>query len=316
MGFKDLEGSWRVSSEERTLLRATNYEIKLSGAGELFNPEVFLYPCRISIPFAVLVFGLSSYLRFRFELATILVVAAIIAFLLGPQIVTNIQMLRTKNDRSMRAWLLTMTILSCVLGYYAGEFVNKEYKHPYYEYKQLKVYKSIDTKTESGARYTDAGIVYFKAGTGLKRNRNACLKNDNAYCVAPIVDCGETGVCGELDKLSEHGSFDYWAVGKDCCGCPNGEFRCGDWDNPLVRGGLRLLNEEQDGLYYRLAVKQWEAMYGKKATHPLFFDWSLKPAKEAGGLGNQGDILAFGLFCLFLMIQLCLSMIVDYLKII
>lgn len=313
MGFKDLEGSWRVSSDERTLLRATNYEIKLSGKGEIFNAEVFYYPCIISIPFAVLVFGLSSYPRFRFEIPVYIGLAVIIAVLLGPQIVTNIRMLRNKNDRTMRGWLLGMTALSCVFGFYAGQFVNREYKHPYYEYQQLRVYKGIDTKSESGARYTDAGIVYFKGGTGIKRNRNACLKNDNAYCVAPIVQCSDTGVCPELE---EGRSFDYWAVGKDCCGCPNGEFRCGEWDNPLVRGGLRLLNEEQDGLYYRLAVKQWEGMYGKTAKHPLFFDWTLRPAKEAGGLGTQGNVLAFGLTSLFLMIQLCLSMIVDYFHII
>jgi len=316
MGFGDLEGAWRVSSEERTLLRATNYEIKLSGGGETFNPEVFIYPCRISIPFAVLVFGLSSYLRFRWDLPVMLVLGAIIVAIVCPQLWTNLTMLRNKTDRSMRAWLLVMTLLSCVLGYFCGQNINHHYKHPYYEYKQLKIYKGIDTKTDSGARYTDAGIVYFKPGTGLKRNRNACLKNDNAYCVVPIVQCGESGVCEELTKLTDTGSFDYWAVGKDCCGCPNGEFRCGEWDNPLAHGGLRLLNEEQDGLYYRLAVKQWEAMYGMTAKHPLFFDWTLRPAREAGGLGSQGDILAFGMTCLFLMVQLCLSMVVDYLKII
>jgi hypothetical protein len=225
-------------------------------------------------------------------------------------------MLGTKADRPMRAWLLSMTLLSALLGYHSGEYIFAHYKHPYFDYQQLKVYKGINTKSESGARYADAGIAYFKPGTALKRNRNACLKNDNAYCVAPIVQCDDSGVCPELDDLSSTGSFDYWAVGKDCCGCPNGEFRCGDWDNPLTHGGLRLLNEEKDGLYYRLAVKQWEAMYGKKATHPLFFDWTLRPAKESTGLGIQGDVLAFGSTCLFLMIQMCLSMIVDYLKII
>lgn len=316
MGFKDLEGSWRVSSEERSLLRANNYEIKLTGSGETFNIEVFLFPIRISVPFAILVFGLSSYLRFRFELAVLIALGLIIAAIVAPSLVNNIQMRRSKADRSSRIWLLAMTVLSCVAGYFAGELVNKYYKHPYYEYEQLKIYKGVDTKTESGSRFTDAGIVYFKPGTGLKRNRNSCLKNDNAYCVAPIVQCGETGVCGELDSLTETGSFDYFAVGKDCCGCPNGEFRCGMWDNPLTHGGLRLLNEAEDGLYYRLAVKQWEAMYGKKATHPLFFDWTLRPAKEATGLGIQGDVLAFGLTALFCTVQLCLSMIVDYFQII
>lgn len=316
MGFGDLEGAWRVSSEERTLLRATNYEIKLSGAGEIFNPEVFIFPLRITVPFGVLAFGLSSYFRFRFEVPVLIVLGLIIAAILAPPLYSFITMLRTKTDRSMRAWLLAMTAVSCVLGYHAGEYLNNHYKHPYYDYQQLKVYKGIDTKTETGGRYADAGIVYFKPGTALKRNRNACLKNDNAYCVVPIVQCGETGVCGELDELSSTGSFDYWAVGKDCCGCPNGEFRCGDWDNPLAHAGLRLLNEDKDGLYYRLAVKQWEAMYGKKATNPLFFDWTLRPAKESSGLGSQGDVYAFGLTALFLMIQLCLSMFVDYLKII
>jgi len=318
MGFGDLEGAYklRTSSEERTLLRATNYEIKLTGTGEIFNPEVFLFPIRISVPFALLVFGLSSYIRFRFELAVYIGLGVIIAAFVVPQLVKNVRMLRTKADRSSRIWLLSMTIVSCVGGYYAGQFVNREYKHPYYEYAQLKIYKGVDTKAEPGARFTDAGIVYFKGGTGLKRNRNACLKNDHAYCVAPIVQCGETGVCGELDSLTDTGSFDYWAVGKDCCGCPAGEFRCGMWDNPLTHAGLRLLNEEKDSLYYRLAVKQWEATYGKSAKQPLFFDWTLRPAKESKGLGIQGDVTAFGLTMLFLTVQVGLSMLVDALAII
>ena len=39
--------------------------------------------------------------------------------------------------------------------------------------------------------------------------------------------------------VPETGTYDFWAVGKNCCGDPVGVFRCGDWHNPAARSGPR-----------------------------------------------------------------------------
>lgn len=66
-------------------------------------------------------------------------------------------------------------------------------------------------------------------------------------------------------------SYDFWAVGKDCCHSSTADFKCGDFDaNDKVKGGLRAISEH-DRAFYALAVKQAEALYHIKAVSPLFF---------------------------------------------
>jgi hypothetical protein len=72
------------------------------------------------------------------------------------------------------------------------------------------------------------------------------------------------------------GTYDFFAVGVDCCTCPNKNFQCGEWKNPLARGGSRSLTTNDRPLY-KLAVDQWSATYMKAVKHPLFFNWEQDP---------------------------------------
>ena len=65
-------------------------------------------------------------------------------------------------------------------------------------------------------------------------------------------------------------------MGVDCCSCPNQDFRCGEYYNPLAHGGIRSL-DYQSRPFYRLAVDSWVAIFGKAANHPLFFEWQAQP---------------------------------------
>lgn len=138
-----------------------------------------------------------------------------------------------------------------------------------WELDHLNTYPAVDPATETGEQVMDAGRVYFAHGVKLNRGWSQGFKHGRMYCVAPIVN----------SKQGKRGTYDFWAVGIDCCDGETMEFRCGDYNNPYARSGRRQLNQE-DRFYYRLAVQQAEAAYGIRARHPVFFHWVQDPVNQ------------------------------------
>jgi hypothetical protein len=155
-------------------------------------------------------------------------------------------------------------------GWTIGNDIFTKWTKPYYEIKDLKVIGHLDASKELGQNVMDAGIVYFADGNRIDATRSWHFKQNSVYCVAPIIK-------GEYGKAKpETASFDFWAVGKDCCSVSSSDFRCGAYNNPLARSGIRVLGDE-DRRFYRLAVEQAETLYGIMGTHPVFFEWSQDP---------------------------------------
>merc|ERR1712151_614337 len=105
--------------------------------------------------------------------------------------------------------------------------------------------------------------------------------NEETYCVVPI-----NSYQGAL------ASYDFWAVGLNCCSGTSKSFTCGEYKNPRAHAGLRWMRDSQRA-FFQLAVQQAEATYGIKANHPLFFTWTEDPAAEQAAWLDVGKKFFF-----------------------
>lgn len=158
--------------------------------------------------------------------------------------------------------------------------------YPFYFIGGLKTVSNVNPALRPGQGLMDAGKVYFADGVKLNYTTGMSFTSYDNYCVAPIVM-----------EDSAPASYDFWAVGVNCCEPNNPEFRCGEFGNARARAGIRLMREEQR-LFFRLAVQQAEAAYGLKADHPLFFYWVKDPDEQLMRYmadGYKYFVLALGL---------------------
>merc|ERR1719183_3474586 len=134
----------------------------------------------------------------------------------------------------------------------------------------------------------DAGSVNFVNTTFVNTKMGMGFRNDEVYCVAPITSVQE--------PLA---SYDFWAVGMNCCSGAAADFQCGDYNNPHAHAGLRWMKDSQRA-FFRLAVQQAEATYGIHAQHPLFFSWVQDPVAEQNSYRADGmKFYTLGMFGYF-----------------
>jgi len=169
------------------------------------------------------------------------------------------------------AWaFLAATILAAV----CGNFVFFAEINTFYDYQTLNSYSAINPAHETGQMVMDSGRIYFAADVHLDIKKTAGFKHGDVYCVVPITHWDAHKLAD--DKLP---TYDFWAVGVNCCEGPR-KFHCGqDSNNWRARSALSNLDEDLRP-FFRLAVQQAEAAYGIKADHPVFFNWSQDPLKE------------------------------------
>merc|ERR1719217_1131771 len=116
----------------------------------------------------------------------------------------------------------------------------------------------------------DAGQVLYSPGSTVNTKYAIGFRNVDTYCVAPIVPEGSPPL----------ETYDFWAVGLNCCDGGPGDFKCGGTKNGVPfqnGGGLRVMRNE-DRSFYRLAIQQAESAFQIRASHPLFFYWVADPA--------------------------------------
>eukprot|EP00397_Hematodinium_sp_SG-2012_P043934 GEMP01048947.1.p1 GENE.GEMP01048947.1~~GEMP01048947.1.p1 ORF type:complete len:171 (+),score=36.78 GEMP01048947.1:470-982(+) len=124
----------------------------------------------------------------------------------------------------------------------------------------------INPAKADGESLMDTGRAAFSENTYVMRNKGMSYTHDDHYCVAPITN--------GPDALS---TYDFWAVGMNCCQTQVPDFKCGH-ANKTARNGLRAVNPDLLP-YFNLARVQSEAEYGIASKYPLFFYW-VKNANE------------------------------------
>lgn len=192
------------------------------------------------------------------------------------------------------SWYIFIAITSILAFGVALAFGEWDYignMQPYYNLSNLASYKDIDTNVYLGQQLMDAGSIEFKKGTALDLSRSMGFKNDDIYCVAPIVTKG---------SVQKPLSVDFWAVGKNCCSGVAADFHCSGFSDPHATGVIRQMHNE-DRPFYRLAVQQAEATYHMTASHPLFFEWVHNAEEATTSFAHRGyQNFVVGIFAYFL----------------
>lgn len=216
---------------------------------------------------------------------------------LAVAVIVGFMAFRAKARDSDPMWYTFASLaifLASILGGVFGDLNFRYNMQPFYEFDSLNTYPSVNPATERGQQLMDSGRAYFVDGTGLDIKKSIGFKNDDLYCVAPITYSNH--------QLS---SYDFWAVGVNCCNGFGGDFRCGEFNNPHARAGLRLMREDQRASF-RLAVQMAEAAYNIRATHPLFFYWVQDPVAEQNIARDDGSkYFLLGILSYFVFNAIC-----------
>lgn len=202
------------------------------------------------------------------------------------------------RDPTWSTFIFLTVAFGWLLGTVLGYLNYSLYMHPYYDVASLEMYPNVDPAKAAGLQFMDAGRIVFTKDSHLDFKLSYGFKNDQLYCVAPI-----TSIEGYL------ASYDFWAVGIDCCNGTKPGFTCGEARNPAAHSAMRLL-DDGNTQYYRLAIEQLQLLHGIQTIHPLFFEWTLDPIT---GVNNLQDV-GFKNFLLgtlsFFALQLFLVMLV------
>lgn len=234
-------------------------------------------------------FWLTSFkLFYRHPVVCLLIALLVLCFVgyLGSKTWDAIKKGRDDDPLYEPTWyifLFLTSLFAWCLGIYLG-YHNFHYRmEPYYGIQNLGDYSGVDPGKMDGEQIMDGGRVVFKPGTHIDLAKSMSFRNNDVYCVAPIV-AANYSVAGAGE------SYDFWAVGVNCCCGDNvrdSSFQCGEFMNSNAAAGLRLMSDEQRP-FYRLAVQQAVGAYGIRAKHPLFFHWVQDPVSASESYRWEG----------------------------
>lgn len=231
-----------------------------------------------------------------------------VALIMGPLLVASLAAGFTVNAIKKKTnFFINMSVCmwaAAIVGFLTADQLYWKYITNFFTYEGMLNYVNVDPAEESGQTFMDAGRVYFKENTLVVSKQASAFHNGDTYCVAPIIrqasKSAEDANTESPLSVPAVGTFDFWAVGLNCCGKNAEVFHCPEVDNPKARSGMRLLDDTQRQ-YFLLAVQQWSATAGLPVRHPLFFTWVQDPlAVQEGFMHSRWKNFWEELFYFFL----------------
>jgi hypothetical protein len=162
-----------------------------------------------------------------------------------------------KNKEAQNPWdkLIFLQLLVAYVFAFVSSHMNFWcYMAPFYHTRAMKSYTEIDPSLVSGQRLLDAGKIDFVSSARVVTDLGMSFTSWDIYCVAPI-----STPLGLPSQGSQLASYDFWAVGVNCCHAGAPDFRCGEYSNIKAHSGYRMMDEAQTP-YFRLAVDQAQAV--------------------------------------------------------
>lgn len=201
-----------------------------------------------------------------------------------------------QGEPTWYVFLAVTALLAYLLAYALGNSNYARNMKPYYDWMNLNVYPLVNPIETRGQQLMDMGRVTFTSDSRLLLPKSMGFRNQEIYCVAPIVSGNQS-----------MNQWDLWAVGTNCCSGHTADFACGEFNNPMAHSGLRLMRDDQRP-YFRLALEQAEAAYNIKSVHPVFMYWMQDPLAEINAYQDEGfkahmlSIFVFFAWQLFLVV--------------
>jgi hypothetical protein len=293
MNSRSVAQNIALTNDEHSMIFCQSYGISFlpKGTGSApVNDYNLILTCAIQLAFSFIFAMLASFMPFPWSLLCGLCVAAILFFRILTFFLFAWAIVAGRYYKRFYwtsiafwgwwpFWLLFFSTTAVMFGSHVGSILWRENLDPYLELRRLQMYKDINPAHVPSVRVQDGGIIDFSEDVAVDRGKGGCFLNKgNTYCVAPIVWDGTAtpSVHFDMQGMPSTGSYDYFAVGLNCCPCPNKDFQCGDYSNPIAHGGLRSLDAASRP-FYQLALDNWQAAYGKASHNPMFFEWVQDP---------------------------------------
>jgi len=202
------------------------------------------------------------YVNTSLSYALVLAAAAVVV-LFGVLAVQSVMKIRSdpSYEPTWYIFLFVTALLWLIAGVLQGNSNFWTNMQAYYDCQHLARYMHVNPAAMRGQELMDGGRMFFTNETRLDLSKAMSFKNDHTYCVTPITV-----------STAPLATYDFWAVGKDCCNANATVFECGAYSSNAARSGLRVVNDD-DRPFYRLAVQQAEGAFNIKAIHPLFYEW-------------------------------------------
>lgn len=183
--------------------------------------------------------------------------------------------------------LSSSLVWAMIIGQVYGNYLHYRFIAPHEDITALNTYPNVDPSLYQGQQLMDAGVIEFAEGSHLDISKSFGFKNEDTYCVAPIVGPKTTGTMA---------NYDFWAVGLNCCSGHAPDYHCGEFSNPRARKGLRLMRDDERN-FFRLTVEEATAAFNIQAKHPVFLYWMENPKLEINAYEDVGISRYFtGLF--------------------